>query len=60
VPWSRRLLQRVAGWPGRNARIAAVMDDLPVVGAVPDRAHIGMICVPRASSTWLLDTRFCR
>jgi hypothetical protein len=22
------------------------MDDLPVVGAVPDRTHIGMICVP--------------
>jgi hypothetical protein len=34
-----------------NAPTAAVMDDLPVVGAVPDRTHVGMICVPRQVDT---------
>jgi hypothetical protein len=33
------------------------MDDPPVVGAVPDRTHIGVICVPRARSIRLLDAR---
>jgi hypothetical protein len=27
------------------------VDDLPVVGAVPDRTHVGMICVPRQVDT---------
>ena len=34
-----------------NTRRAAVIDDLPVVGAVSDRTHVGMICVPRQVDT---------